>query len=360
MSKKRTRAKKKPQPPKNGIHRPLTDLSLAELEISLAATIEAAGADSSSADMLRQAIAAKQAKSAPKPKAKAPKAPKPPPAPKQPPGPIPVGKLGLRKDPRVYAKEVRRTPLLHKRIVGLDLGNNCGVSYCDIVPACPVKLAPIIMGQWDLSLGNYDSGPMRIVRLWQFLEVLQPDLVMLEDVLYTPAAEGFGPHPTIHAIVARVSTALEMFGALKAAVAAWCELRSIPCQGISIQHIKQYATGKGNANKVDMINAANARFGVTLSTEDYEKTGTDNVVDSAFICAMGVDQYSEGLTGESVWLGVGGPPADGRAAGPGLSEPAPASDCPAEQPDIAVAESGSTDPGESDDEFGIDSDLSPS
>lgn len=263
----------------------------------------------------------------------------------------------MRKDPRMYATEVRRPPLMHKRIVGLDLGNNCGVAYCDVVPACPVRTAPIIMGQWDLSLSNYDSGPLRIVRLQQFLAVLQPDLVLLEDVLYTPAAEGFGPHPSVHAVVARVSTAMELFGALKSGVAAWCELRGIPCQGVSIQHIKQYATGKGNASKVDMIKAANSRLGTDFSTEDYEKTGTDNVVDAAFVCAMGVDQYSEGLTGESVWLGTAAAEAGGGAAGPGVSEPVP---CGAGSPaadGAALADGSPDDSNEFPDEYGVDSDL---
>lgn len=44
----------------NGTRRPLTDLTLRELRRALKATIAAAGANSSSAEALRRAIAAKQ------------------------------------------------------------------------------------------------------------------------------------------------------------------------------------------------------------------------------------------------------------------------------------------------------------
>ena len=44
-----------------------------------------------------------------------------------------------------------------------------------------------------------------------------------------------------------------------ATLTAWAELRGIPYQGVPVGSIKKHATGKGNADKVSMINAARAR-----------------------------------------------------------------------------------------------------
>ena len=149
---------------------------------------------------------------------------------------------------------------------------------------------------WDLSIGPYDSGPLRHIRLKQFLTVACPDLVMYENVKYDPPAElirnrNMGPG----AIVARVATAAEFLGGLKVTVATWCEERDIPTHGLAIAQIKKFATGKGNSGKVAMINACNEQFGTTLDPENYEKTGDDNIADAVFTCAMGIDLYSEGL-----------------------------------------------------------------
>ena len=44
-----------------------------------------------------------------------------------------------------------------------------------------------------------------------------------------------------------------------------------------------------------MIAACNAQFGTEFNPEGYEQTGVDNIADSMFLCAMAVQNYSEGL-----------------------------------------------------------------
>jgi Holliday junction resolvasome RuvABC endonuclease subunit len=44
-----------------------------------------------------------------------------------------------------------------------------------------------------------------------------------------------------------------------ATLTAWAELRGIPYEGVPVGTIKKYATGKGNANKDAMIDAARSR-----------------------------------------------------------------------------------------------------
>jgi hypothetical protein len=207
-----------------------------------------------------------------------------------------LGKVYMEKDLRVYEQKLPDCEVNSKRVIGIDLGSNCGVTMCDFNLDRDDLTNPFIMGQWDLNLGPYDTGPMRFIRMKQYLAIAKPDLVMYEDVKYTPSKEGFGFKKNMAAIVARVANASEMLGGLKVVLTSWCEERGIPAQGISIQHIKKYATGVGNANKKDMIKAGNARFGTNFDPETYEQTGADNIMDSAFCCLMGVELYGEGLT----------------------------------------------------------------
>lgn len=208
-------------------------------------------------------------------------------------GKLPTGKLALFKHPQLYAQEIRVPPALHKRLVGLDLASHTGVSFCDIIPGHPVTCATITMGQWYLgTMGDYDTGPLRLVRLREFLSILQPDLVFLEDARFGSAPDQGGP---VSAIIARAVSGAEFLGSLKATVSCWCEERNIPCQGVSSSALKQFATGHGNCNKEDMIRAANDQFGTTFPIADYQKTGVDNICDSAFLCKMAVQHYSSGL-----------------------------------------------------------------
>jgi Holliday junction resolvasome RuvABC endonuclease subunit len=44
-----------------------------------------------------------------------------------------------------------------------------------------------------------------------------------------------------------------------ATLTAWAELRGVPYEGVPVGTIKRHATGKGNASKQTMIDAARAR-----------------------------------------------------------------------------------------------------
>lgn len=204
------------------------------------------------------------------------------------------GKLSITKDPRFYAESIPAVQLPYKRVLGLDLGTNCGVAFADIVPGRQVKDAPITVGQWDLSVGSFDSGVLRFIRLKQFLSLVCPSLICYEEVRFTPDA-GLMASRNIGAILARAATASELIGGFKTTLVTWAEERNIPIQGVGISEIKRYATGKGVADKPTMIAAANARFGISLDAEGYETAGDDNMADAAWICAMAVDRYSEGL-----------------------------------------------------------------
>jgi len=211
-------------------------------------------------------------------------------------GVVTRGKLHITRDPQMYAEAVPPRVVPYKRIAGIDLGTNCGVAFCDVIPGRKLDTALVVAGQWNLAIGPFDSGPLRHVRLKQFLAILAADCIVYENVKYTPpqatvAARGY----KMAGVLARVATSSEFLGGLKTTLTTWCEERQIATHGVAITAIKQWATGLGNASKTAMILAANARCGLSLDPEDYEHTGVDNIADAACCCAMGVEWYAEGL-----------------------------------------------------------------
>jgi len=205
----------------------------------------------------------------------------------------------MSKDPRVYEKSVPILVPPYKRIVGLDLANQTGVAFVDILPGKPVEGLNMILGQWDLGVGEHDTGPLRHIRLKQFLSIMRPSLVMFEDVKFTGTTMPTDQkRHTLGAMVARAVTGAQLIHGFKVTMSTWCEEHNIPVHGLPIQTIKKFATGKGNAGKPEMIEACNEQFGTKLDAKTFEQTGVDNMADAAFCCAMGVQLYSEGLDGD--------------------------------------------------------------
>jgi hypothetical protein len=189
-----------------------------------------------------------------------------------------------------------------RRVLGLDLGTNCGVAIADVNPASS-KPGYAFLGQWDLSVSDYETGPLRMLRLQALLSLVNPDLVGLEDVKFAavnPEIYG-GGQKTLQAVIARVSKPAEFLGALKCTAAAWAEARERPLACYGIQEIKKFATGKGQCNKLAMVQAANRQFaaGFTEDEEQLLKEGIDNVADALWVCAMTVQHYFPGLFGNT-------------------------------------------------------------
>lgn len=213
-------------------------------------------------------------------------------------------KRSMVADPQEIRRQLRDKSG-RQRLLGLDLGTNCGVAIYDFTPLpSPPGFSDVltVLGQWDLSIGSYDSGPIRHVRLLQFLEETQPDAVFYELVKFTPPVsmlEKVGRN--ISAIVALANSGSEFLGALKTTVTTWAEINKVPAEGVTIQDIKKLATGKGNANKMDVIRALNARLGTDFATDGElaEKAcldaGIDNIADAAFAGLFGLYNYADGL-----------------------------------------------------------------
>jgi Holliday junction resolvasome RuvABC endonuclease subunit len=184
-----------------------------------------------------------------------------------------------------------------KLALGLDLGTISGIAGAWFDPDRPwiPGERPVYLGQLDLSLGDYDSGVTRFIRLNRFLKAFDPDIVFFEDVIFVGTNETYHGAVSMTAIIARAARPIELFGSFKATVGTYCEERNVPCKGFTIQAIKKRATGKGNANKAMVIEAANEEFGAGLQVEDYDKLGTDNIADALFCLALGLEQYGRGV-----------------------------------------------------------------
>jgi hypothetical protein len=208
------------------------------------------------------------------------------------------------RDPEIYADQLERwgrligPSALSGRILamGLDLGNSCGYALTWARPGLPYdpRAAYTLMGQLDLSLGPYDSGPVRLIRLRQLLEITRPNILFFEDVRYTPPTSSFRTNAT--AILNRAAGPIEFFGSLKGCIASWAESCGVPCQGFPIASIKKRATGKGNAGKPAVIAGCNEIFGVGLDSDDYENSGVDNVADAAICLLLGMEYYARGVS----------------------------------------------------------------
>jgi Holliday junction resolvasome RuvABC endonuclease subunit len=196
-------------------------------------------------------------------------------------------KYRMYKDPQEFKKKIPKKPSDALRLLGLDLGNNCGVAIYDYLPKKQMFKENLHLFQWDLSPQGLESSVARYVRLREFLNVTSPDAIAYEDVKYSPPKEFFvNKKFGIPAILSRVSTAAEVLGGMKVTVATWAEEAGLLSNGYAISTIKKYATGSGKASKDDMIAALNKLLGASFDQTKYKSTGIDNVVDAAYVLLL--------------------------------------------------------------------------
>jgi len=140
----------------------------------------------------------------------------------------------IRTDPLPEA--VGRT----NTVLALDLGTTTGWAirgFDGLITSGTVSFKP----------SRYDGGGMRYLRFTNWLTEI--------DRLSGPIAAIYFEEVRRH-----VGTdAAHVFGGLLAVLTSWGELRGIPYQGIPVGTIKKHATGKGNAPKQAMIDAARVR-----------------------------------------------------------------------------------------------------
>lgn len=199
------------------------------------------------------------------------------------------------RHPEFFGSSIQKPDPSAMLVLGLDPGTKCGFAYGFILPGGKVKYPTnITMGVWSLKLSEYDSGAMRWLRLRGYLQAARLAglaLVLMEGRDIGAIAAYRMPRQK----VLTGMKASDLLAGAKATVATWCEMKKIACGAVAIQKIKKRATDKGNANKEDVILACNREFGTDFDSELYQHTGDDNRADAAFVCALALEEYAEGL-----------------------------------------------------------------
>jgi len=158
------------------------------------------------------------------------------------------------------------------RHIGIDLGTACGIAWTD-----DLKPHALLSDVWSLKGGRFEGGGMRYERFRVLLEELirkAPDervFVWFEEVRRHIGTD-----------------AAHVYGGLLAMLGATCERLDVPYAGIPVGTIKKRATGKGNAGKPAMIEAANEAFHV-----EGPAITDDNVADAIWCLQCGLDQMGE-------------------------------------------------------------------
>ena len=139
---------------------------------------------------------------------------------------------------------VRHLPLpandLAKEILALDLGTTTGW-------AMQLADGAIVSGTVSFRPGRYEGGGMRFLRFRSWLEEMLRSAPGLATVHFEEVRRHVG------------TDAAHIYGGFLAHLTAWCEMKLIPYQGVSVGAIKRHATGKGNADKQAVIAAIKSR-----------------------------------------------------------------------------------------------------
>lgn len=139
-------------------------------------------------------------------------------------------------------------------ILALDLGTTLGWALASAAHAA--NGTPVLSGFVSFKPKRFEGGGMRFLRFQRWLEDIA-DRTSLDEVVFEEVRAHLGVD------------AAHCYGGFLATLTTWCEANDIPYAGVPVQHIKKYATGKGNANKAAVITAVRKRWSKNV-TDDNE------------------------------------------------------------------------------------------
>jgi Holliday junction resolvasome RuvABC endonuclease subunit len=154
------------------------------------------------------------------------------------------------------------------KVLAIDPGTSCGYAWAEANHESALRATAARSGFWDLKPHRHEGGGMRYLRLRGYLHKIAPNVVVYEEVrrhLGTDAAH--------------------IYGGIIGEIGSFCELHNIPYTAIPVGTVKKHATGKGNASKEAMLEAAIKQFGSPLGSHDQ--------ADALWI----LDAYLAGLAG---------------------------------------------------------------
>ena len=150
------------------------------------------------------------------------------------------------------------------KVLALDLATKTGWAH-----SCGVS------GVWDFSVRRDESSGMRLIRLVSKLNMILEEVGV--DLVLFEAARHAGPG---------MQGALVVHAEIQGTVKLWCEQNNIQFRGYSPSEIKKHATGKGNANKEKMVEAARVKW------PDVELID-DNQADALWLLDLGMTEYEK-------------------------------------------------------------------
>ena len=159
--------------------------------------------------------------------------------------------------------------LKEKIVIGFDLGAKAGIS----------AIHKDIIYTHELSFKSKDE-------IYKYLKFYEHICKILDYWSWTDSREVI----VYYEYVARHmgTKAAHAFGAYRVLLLMACYERDIPYELLSVQAIKKAATGKGNAKKDIMIEAATNRFNPSWEL-------TDNEADSMWIAYLGRESSNESI-----------------------------------------------------------------
>lgn len=147
-------------------------------------------------------------------------------------------------------------------VLGLDLATTTGWASS--------SHGVITSGTICFKGSRYEGGGMRFLRFRQWLreilDIEKPEVVYYEEVRRHMSTDAAHVH-----------------GGLLAVMQAELEAAEIPYMGIPVGTIKKKATGKGNADKITMVNTAKWKW----PDQDIKD---DNQADALWILQCGLEQ----------------------------------------------------------------------
>lgn len=153
------------------------------------------------------------------------------------------------------------------KILALDLGTTTGWAFYSGLPRW-------LHGAWKLAPKKHEDSGMRLVKLQNSLEQFKTlDLIVYEEISF-----------------AQKGSAAVVYGELLGTLKLYAKANNIRYTGVPVGTIKKHATGKGNAGKDAMIDAANKKF--TFLQEPLGKKDHD-IADALWILDWAINEYGK-------------------------------------------------------------------
>ncbi len=124
-----------------------------------------------------------------------------------------------------------------RKVLAIDLGTKTGW-------AIHQEDGTITSGVENFKPGRFEGGGMRYLRFKRWLSEIKNSSDGIDAIYFEEVRRHAGVD------------AAHCYGAFMGHLTAWCEHHQIPYQGVPVGTIKKHATGKGNADKQAMIEAA--------------------------------------------------------------------------------------------------------